>query len=588
MQAFELPSGGTMVRFGFAATLVVGWTLGCTSPTAGDGGSDAGEDAGVVPDGGPSDAGAPDAGIDAGAIDAGVDAGPTDAGSDAGPTDGGSDAGTDAGTPVIAVTTFGNSVSRSGVYADPAFTKARLLAIAADGGLVPDPSFQPSVAGRVYAQPLFLERGSNGADALFVVTEENNAYAFNATTGAVLWSKNLGPPGRLSQLGCGNIDPLGATGTPALDLVRKQLLLDAVVQVVDGGPSDGGTPHHNLFALDLATGGVNWSLDVEVAVPGFQTAYQNQRSGLLVLNDTLYVPYGGHWGDCLPYYGRVVGVPLSGGPPSAATLKLFQTAGTGAALWAPNAVASDGTSLFACTGNDRPTPATWDAGMGEALLHIALPGITFSGLPQDYFAPNNWQALDQSDGDLGSNGVVLFDLAGAGSGQLAFVIGKTHIGWLLDRTNLGGIQTPDAPLASIADVATDDASGGMVAYQTAQGSYVGYDAPCWTGNNTLAVLQVAAGTPPTLAKAFCLDQGVQGGDTGGSPIVTTTDGHADAVIWGLGVGGDDQLHAYDGDLGTPVVSSSGMSHLTHWIAPVVAKGSMYVAGNQQVYAFRLR
>ncbi len=543
-----------------------------------DAGVDAGLDAGV-------DAGV-DAGLDAG-VDAGVDAG-LDAGVDAGLDAGTADAGIDAGGQV-AIATFGNGAGRAGVYVDPAITKATLTLIALDGGLTPDPNFAPTVVGNVYAQPLFLERGVQGKDSLFVVTEQNNVYAFDVVGGATLWSANLGLPVALSQLGCGNIDPLGITSTPVLDLARNQLLIGAVVEVgIDGGLADAGSPHQSVFAIDLATGNVNWSLDMEAALPGFDTRYQNQRSGLLLMNDTLYVPYGGYYGDCGTYHGRVVGVPLTQPPPTAASLMVFNTPGVGSAIWAPGGLASDGKSIFVCTGNATESAAAWTDVLSEAVIRLPMATLVFSQQATDYLVPNAWKTLDQGDADFGSSGVTLFDLPDAGSGHLAFAIGKTHIGWLLDRDNLGGMNTPDQPLASIADVATDDASGGMIAYRTTQATYVGYNAPCWNAGNTLAVLKVTPGNPPTLSEAFCVSQGAGGADTGGSPIVTTSDGSSDAVVWGLGARGDYRLYGYDGDLGTLIVQSSAMSHLTHWVPPVVAKGSMYVAGNQQVYAFRFK
>jgi hypothetical protein len=552
-----------------------------------DGGADAGVDAGS--DAG-NDAGMTDAGLDAGrdaGADAGIDAGP-DAGPDAG-ADAGVDAGPDAGPGPVAVVTFGNSATRSGVYTDPAITQATLKGIALDGGLRPDPSFAPVVVGKVYAQPLFLERGVQGADALFVVTEQDNVYAFDTDGGATLWSTNLGQPAALSELGCGNIDPLGITSTPVLDLARNQLLVDAVVHVgIDGGLPDAGSPHHTVFALDVASGNVNWSLDIEYAVPGFDTRYQNQRSALLLLGDVVYVPYGGYWGDCGTYNGRVVGLPLAQPPPTAASVVSFATPGIGSAIWAPGGLASDGNSLFICTGNATESAMNWTDVLSEAVIRLPVPSLVFSGNSADYLVPNAWMQLDRNDTDFGSSGVTLFDLADAGSGHLAFAIGKTQTGWLLDRENLGGLNNPDQPLASIGSVATDDAAGGMFAYQTAQGAYVGYNAPCWNSGNTLAVLKVTPGSPPSLSEAFCVSQGVQGADTGGSPIVTNSDGLSDPVVWGLGTNGDQRLYAYDGDLGTLLVRSAAMSNLTHWIAPIVAKGSIYVAGNQTVFAYRFK
>ena len=60
----------------------------------------------------------------------------------------------------------------------------------------------------------------------------------------------------------------------------------------------------------------------------------------------LYVAYGGHVGDCSNYHGWVVAInrssPLAAG---------WATAGVGEAIWAGGGMASDGTGVFAVTGN---------------------------------------------------------------------------------------------------------------------------------------------------------------------------------------------------------------------------------------------
>ena len=63
--------------------------------------------------------------------------------------------------------------------------------------------------GAVYAEPLVV----NGT--VIAATEGDSVYAIDPATGAILWHRNLGTPVRLSTLPCGNIDPLGITGTPA-------------------------------------------------------------------------------------------------------------------------------------------------------------------------------------------------------------------------------------------------------------------------------------------------------------------------------------------------------------------------------------
>ncbi|MGO9066114.1 MAG: PQQ-binding-like beta-propeller repeat protein [Myxococcaceae bacterium] len=530
------------------------------------------------------------AGCPDGTIGSNGDAGTTDAGGnpDAGTPDAGasSDAGTpDAGTlpdggAVLAITTFGVDGSRASLYTDPAFTKANLAAIQAAGGLKPDTGFAPTIVGKVYASPLFLENGLNGKDVLFIATEQNNVYAIDAAAGAVLWTAALGPGVPGGQFGCGNISPLGITSTPILDVARRELVTVGTLDV----PASSATPHHIIFGLSIDTGATEWQIDIDNTVPAFSAVFQGQRAGLLLLNDVVYIPFGGYFGDCGNNWGFVMAVPLSTAPSG---LFYYQPPGRGAAIWAPNGIATDGTSLFAVTGNGEGNQDTWDAGNSDAFLRLDSASLSFSGQPADYFAFSDWQNLSNNDADFGSNGTVLFELEGAGSGQLALCIGKSHDGWLIDRTNMGGFYTPNPPLAHLANIASDDASGGMATYETTSGRYVVYNAPCDGNGDTLGGLKVG-GSPPSLSQAFCVSQGASGADNGGSPIVTTSDGTTDAVVWGLGANGDNMLHAVDGETGATIATSTAMPGVIHWVAPLVARGSIYVPANGTVYAFRVQ
>src|SRR5205814_6425012 len=142
-----------------------------------------------------------------------------------------------------------NNASRDGVYIDPGFTPS------AAANLTRDLGFDGTIVGNVYAQPLYIEGGPNGA-MIIAVTESNNVYALNATTGQVIWSRtNIGPP-VTSGLPCGNINPAGITGTPVVDLVSRSLFFDALI--------DGPTKKHFIFSLNVDTGATNpgWPVDV--------------------------------------------------------------------------------------------------------------------------------------------------------------------------------------------------------------------------------------------------------------------------------------------------------------------------------------
>ena len=104
-----------------------------------------------------------------------------------------------------------------------------------------------------------------------------------------------GDPSPGQERPCGDIDPLGITGTP--------VYLDGLVYVV---AEHGGSIRHELVALDLKTGTVRWRRGVDV--PGPDPTVMQQRGALTVSGGKVWVPFGALAGDCGDYKGRVVGV----------------------------------------------------------------------------------------------------------------------------------------------------------------------------------------------------------------------------------------------------------------------------------------
>ena len=138
---------------------------------------------------------------------------------------------------------------------------------------------------------------------VIAVTESNNVYALNATTGAIVWQRNLGTA-VTSGLPCGNINPLGITATPVVDLASRSLFLNAEV-------SGSG---HQIFSLNVDTGATNagWPVTVSTAVSGFDSIGRKVHELRSASWATLvYVPYGGRFGDCGSYRGRLVGVQIN-------------------------------------------------------------------------------------------------------------------------------------------------------------------------------------------------------------------------------------------------------------------------------------
>jgi hypothetical protein len=115
----------------------------------------------------------------------------------------------------VNVTQFHNHESRDGLYVDAAFTPI------AAANLARDLNFNGTIAGNVYAQPLYIEGGPSGKAMIIVATESNNVYALGALDGSIIWQRNVGEPVSADDLVCTKLDPMGVTGTPVVDLASR-------------------------------------------------------------------------------------------------------------------------------------------------------------------------------------------------------------------------------------------------------------------------------------------------------------------------------------------------------------------------------
>src|SRR5881227_515939 len=74
----------------------------------------------------------------------------------------------------VNVTQEHNHPSRDGLYIDAAFTPANAA------NLTRDLNFDGTVAGHVYAQPLYIEGGPSGKAMIIAATESDNVYGLDA------------------------------------------------------------------------------------------------------------------------------------------------------------------------------------------------------------------------------------------------------------------------------------------------------------------------------------------------------------------------------------------------------------------------
>ena len=466
------------------------------------------------------------------------------------------------------VPTYHGRADRSGNFVVPSLTWERARTLRLDAG------FAPRFAGHLYAQPLYWKPPGQNAGALVVASESNTVAAIDAASGATLWSRTLGEAVPLSAFPCGNIDPLGVTGTPVIDEATGTLYVAAMVR-------DPAGPRHRLFALSLADGSVlpDWPIDVADALRTaggrFDSRVQNQRGALLILDGTLYVPYGGFFGDCGDYRGWVVGVRLNQPRQVAA----WRTRVRGGGIWAPGGLSSDGQSIYAATGNTIGT-AEWRD--GEAVLRLA-PDLRHSEAAGDYFAPADWRALDARDADLGGSNPLPLDLPRADGGSQAVVLalGKDERAYLIDRRHLGGVGSAlRAEHVSAYPIRTAPAAfpGGEAMYVAFEGAATRCRG--WLNRNGVTVLRLRAGTSPAIETAWCAPL-----SGAGSPIVTTTDGHSEPVVWILGAEGDNRLHGFRGDTGAQLFAGPPLAGLRHFQTLIAADGRLYVGADERLYAF---
>jgi outer membrane protein assembly factor BamB len=275
----------------------------------------------------------------------------------------------------------------------------------------PDPqkltqAWTMSLDGAVYAEPLVV------GNSVIVATEGDSLYALNMTTGQVQWRTNVGTPVPQSSLPCGDINPLGITGTPVYDPATG--LVFAVAEVTG--------PAHILVGVDVTSGQVKVRRVVDT--DGMDPAAHQQRGALTLANGMVYINYGGLAGDCSDYIGRVVASSTSGqGPLLVYRVPTPREGG----IWTPPGATVDSVgNLLVSVGNGAATGGAWDH--SDSVLKLS-PSL---GL-EDAFAPTTWPQENANDEDLGSQGPVLLP------NGFVFIAGKSGKAYTLRATALGGV-----------------------------------------------------------------------------------------------------------------------------------------------------
>jgi hypothetical protein len=347
------------------------------------------------------------------------------------------------GTLTPAVLTYHNDNARTGLYPVETILTPSNVNASTFGKL-----FTLQVDSYVYAQPLFvpgLSIGGKTHDVVFVVTEKNSVYAFDANaSGPALWHTNVGTALSCSDLNdCGDLVPgAGITGTPVIDPASQTMFLVALTK-------DSAGSHHRLHAIDLTSGAEKLGGPVNVSPTAsgtganstngsvaFDPATHYQRCALLLVGGVVYVGIGGNAESNSNNHGWIVGYKASN---LASTMTFCASPNDNwSSLWqSGGGLSSDSAGyVYAETANGTFDVDTGGSDYGDSALKLGATGKVV-----DYFTPHNQAALSSGDIDFGSaNPVILPDQSGSVPHEL-LASGKPGILYLINRDNMGHFRS---------------------------------------------------------------------------------------------------------------------------------------------------
>jgi outer membrane protein assembly factor BamB len=314
--------------------------------------------------------------------------------------------------------------------------------------------------GLVDAQPLYAPNvnipGNGTHNVLFVATENDTVYGFDADNGSLLWNVTMLESGEVpsDDRDCSQVEPtIGVTSTPVIDLTQGP---HGTIYVVAMSKDSSSNYHQRLHALDITSGAEQFSgpIDITAQFPGTGDNSQNgivtfdpkqykERAGLLLLNHIVYTSWASHC-DHRPYTGWIISY-------NEATLAQESVLnvtpnGNEGAIWAAGeGLAADSTNAiyfldangtFDTTLTPQGFPINGDYGNGILKLSAKKGRLAVA----DYFNMYNTVNESNTDQDLGSGGAMVVPNFKDSSGvmhELVVGAGKDQNIYLADRTNMG-------------------------------------------------------------------------------------------------------------------------------------------------------
>lgn len=248
----------------------------------------------------------------------------------------------------------------------------------------------------------------------------------------------------------------------------------------------------------------------------------------------------------------------------------------GGGIWSQGGTSGDGQYVFTTTGNTFNANNVWSD--GEAILRLK-PGLAHSTDPSDFYTPTNWQTLDNQDADLGGTEALPLNIGGA---SRLVALGKDGNAYLVNRANLGGIGGQ----IGITKASNNSIITGPAVYNNSSQTLVAFTSgngiSC-SGSN-ITMLNVASTGTGAITIKWCA-----GFNGRGSPIITTTDGSTNPLVWVTGAEGDNRLHAFDAQTGAVVYAGgtgNAMTGLRHFSTLIAANHHLYVGADNTVFAFK--
>ncbi len=314
--------------------------------------------------------------------------------------------------------------------------------------------------GLVDAQPLYVPNvvipGNGTHNVLYVASENDTVYGFDADNGSTLWQiTTLGSNETASDnRGCSQVTPeIGVTSTPVIDLTAGP---HGTIYLVSMTKDSSSNYHQRLHALDITTGAEEFNGPVEIAAkyPGtgdnsqggyviFDPKQYKERSGLLLINHIVYTSWASHC-DIRPYTGWIISYDEN----TLAQKSVIDVTPNGneGAIWAAgaglaadssgNIYFDDANGTFDTTLTASGFPINGDYGNGIVKLSTKKGQLAVS----DYFNMFNTVSESNGDEDLGSGGAMVIPNFKDSSGVLHELVvgaGKDRNIYLANRTNMG-------------------------------------------------------------------------------------------------------------------------------------------------------